>query len=219
MSATWICMCGHNFTDYGAVSGEVICCPKCGAILGEALPTHFESPTTFQSELPSERVLLASPEVAVQATEPPARSSRRAPSDELREPDIRINRARVWVWRLCLVFGVSIVALVIIGAFHTGQLGDESPLTAAQIQVKALTIVCDAYKAKHAKHPDSLATLLDRDEFGTVWLDDHTKLIDPWMRPYQYDAKGPNNKGLHPDIWVVSPNGRTIGNWQKMRER
>ena len=81
---------------------------------------------------------------------------------------------------------------------------------------KVLAIVCDAYKVRHGKYPDKLTTLLQRDEFGVNWIDDPAKLIDPWGRMYQYDAKGQRNNGLHADIWVVTPDGTIIGNWPRM---
>src|SRR5262245_25949037 len=97
MSATWTCICGTTFIDYGAVSGDVIRCPECGFVVGESLPTQFESRTTFQSEPPPERVALASPEVAVQATEPPAKLCYAPDIDELAAPDIRVKSHRSWI--------------------------------------------------------------------------------------------------------------------------
>jgi Type II secretion system (T2SS), protein G len=215
MSATWTCICGTTFLDYGA-GGDVIRCPECGFVVGESLPTHFESPVTFQSELPPERVALASPEVAVQATEPTVKSSSTTTIDELAEPDIRVKADRSWI--IWLAFGIVFcaVAFLVSGYLWVGQLGVDQRDT-AQIQVKALAVVCDAYKVKHGKYPDTLATLLERDEFGAIWLDDPAKLIDPWGRRYQYDPKGTNNNGLHPDIWVVTPDdGTIIGNWPRL---
>jgi type II secretory pathway pseudopilin PulG len=166
---------------------------------------------------------------AVQA-EPPALPSRKEVMDELAVPDIRVKADRLWIIRWLGIAIILITFLSYAAAFFLGPMGGgSSQFDTAQIQVKAIAIVCDAYKEKNAKYPETLATLLVRDEFGTIWIDDPAKLIDPWGRPYQYDAKGPNNKGLHPDIWVVTPDdgwwlgiwradprGKTIGNWPKL---
>lgn len=80
-----------------------------------------------------------------------------------------------------------------------------------------LTSVCDAFKVKHLRYPDNLNELLVRDQFNIVWVDDSSRLLDPFGKPYQYDKNGPRNKGLHPDIWHVAPDGTMIGNWPNGR--
>jgi hypothetical protein len=48
---------------------------------------------------------------------------------------------------------------------------------------------------------------------------DADSLLDPWGKRFEYDPKGPRNKGAKPDIWSTGPdkadeNG-IIGNWTK----
>ncbi len=43
---------------------------------------------------------------------------------------------------------------------------------------------------------------------------------DPWGNPYEYDAQGPRNKGIKPDVWSAGPDGNSgteddIGNWKE----
>src|SRR5262249_22410944 len=217
MSATWTCICGTTFLDYGAIDGDVIRCPECGFVVGESLPTQFESPTTFQSEPPPARVTLASPEVAVQATEPSMKPRSQAVIDELAEPDIRVKPERLKI-KLAIVLGFIFCGMPCLATYFLLCLPpvvDSEPT--ALVQVHALSAFCAAYQGNNGDFPATLATLLQQDKLGVIHVDDPAKLIDPWGRLYQYDPKGPNNKGLQPDIWVVTPKGKLIGNWQPKR--
>lgn len=215
MSATWTCICGKSFSVDEWRQGQLVKCPACEFVLGEALPAHFESPTTFQVE-PTPRTLLANPEVAVQTAAPRVRAMGIA-IDELGEPDIRVKaRFRLGVTLLCLLLGIAacnVVVIVYLVEYPKGSTLKDVALT----QTKALAHVCGTFQVKHGRFPDTLNELLQRDEHGNIWIADPAMLIDPWGQPYQYDPKGPNHDGLRPDIWVVTPDGMTIGNWPKAR--
>src|SRR5947208_3268281 len=129
----------------------------------------------------------------------------------------RQRRAAFTLMEMLIVVAIIVALAGIGGFFIMGQLSSAQKDT-AQVQVKALTQVCDAYKTKHNKNPDSLQALLQKDEFGIKWMDDPAKLIDPWGRQYQYDASGPQNQGDHADIWCDPTDGTPrIGNWPKVR--
>ena len=87
----------------------------------------------------------------------------------------------------------------------------------AAAQIRILAISCDAYKLKHNKYPETLQTLLTKYEFGIIYINDPTLLIDPWGRPIQYDPSGPNNQGLKPEIWFLDEKRKEIGNWPKQK--
>ena len=56
---------------------------------------------------------------------------------------------------------------------------------------------------------------------GGPYLETPDALIDPWGQPYQYNAQGPMNNGMKPDIWAVpktNPNNK-IGNWSKLQQQ
>jgi general secretion pathway protein G len=118
-----------------------------------------------------------------------------------------------------LVVVAIIVALAGIGGFFLlGQLGGaQEDLAQAQVS-GALTSACQAYKIKHNDYPDNLQVLLQKDALGGPWLESQDALMDPWSHPYQYDKTGQKNQGMKPDIWTVSPNQKTIGNWPKPRQ-
>ncbi len=80
--------------------------------------------------------------------------------------------------------------------------------------MSALTQASQAYFIKNREWPQSLADLLKKDGNGVgPYLENKDALLDPWMKPFQYDPAGPKNKGLKPDIWTVTPEKVVIGNW------
>jgi general secretion pathway protein G len=129
----------------------------------------------------------------------------------------RRRRSAFTLMEMLIVVAIIVALAGIGGFFIMGQLEGAKKDT-AQIQVKAIATVCDAYRVKHNKYPDTLPVLLQKDEYGMIWMDDPNKLIDPWGRPYQYDASGQQNQGLHADVWTDPPDasGR-IGNWPRMQ--
>lgn len=84
---------------------------------------------------------------------------------------------------------------------------------AAKAQVIVLTQAAQAYFIKNQKWPQSLQALVERDDFGTQYIEKKEHLLDPWKKPFLYDPTGPKNEGLKPDIWSVTPSKAIIGNW------
>ena len=87
----------------------------------------------------------------------------------------------------------------------------------AKLQLKVLTTATAAYKLKYGDFPDKLQLLVQPPD-GAPYLNGKEELIDPWGRPYEYDAKGPKHKGLLPDIWSLGSRpkeGTIIGNWSE----
>jgi len=78
-----------------------------------------------------------------------------------------------------------------------------------------LTKACQNYELNYSQRPGNLSVLLQKGERGGPYLESRDFLIDPWGREYQYNAQGPRNETLKPDIWTVDPDGREIGNWGK----
>jgi hypothetical protein len=94
---------------------------------------------------------------------------------------------------------------------------EEGKKKIARSQALELTKACDTYNINHGQWPPNLEVLLLNDGVGGPYLKDPGALVDPWNQPYQYDPQGPNNDGLEPDIWSLSPHG-PIGNWPGSRK-
>jgi hypothetical protein len=94
-----------------------------------------------------------------------------------------------------------------------GPGAEEEKIKVARAQLQTLTTALDAYRLNNGEYPASLAALAEpqpNDKPALLKADD---LKDPWGQPYQYDAAGPKHKGDRPDVWCVTPSGKTIGNW------
>lgn len=215
MSATWTCICGYTFTDYGAVAGDVIHCPTCGYLVGEAMPTRYDEMTAIEAE-PVERVVLASPEVAVQAADPLAKAAVSVALDQPADVDIRIksNSSPFPLWLKIVGCLLLPIVLVLYCVQTPGQVSGQRDAAFAQIN-GPLTQACTAYHVRHGEFPETLDKLLERDQFGQIYLEKPDALIDPWGKRYQFDPKGPRNNGEKPDIWTVHADGTVIGNWPK----
>jgi hypothetical protein len=88
----------------------------------------------------------------------------------------------------------------------------------ATADVRTFTLAAHAYEVKYGERPATLETLMTPPNGRPAFLEPKKEnLIDPWGRPYKYDAKGPHNNGLKPDIWSEGPdpNDKTkvIANW------
>src|SRR5262245_23384393 len=102
-------------------------------------------------------------------------------------------------------------ALLVLGMAFTTQVRSESDekkkIEAAKARVKILTDAVEVYHFKHGQYPPKLQALVDA-KFVMP-----EAVIDPWKKEYKYDPAGKKNQGKRPDIWTVTPDKKTIGNW------
>jgi general secretion pathway protein G len=114
-----------------------------------------------------------------------------------------------------LVVVAIIVVLAGVGGYYLLPRVDEAKEKTALSQVKGpLTMAAESYKLNNDSYPPSLEALTQAQPNGGQPLLERDALLDPWSKPYRYDAAGTNNGGLKPDIWADGPNG-PIGNWSK----
>jgi hypothetical protein len=81
----------------------------------------------------------------------------------------------------------------------------------ARAQALQLTAAAQAFHVKFGDPPARLNDLVKPPEGKPVV--EPAALVDPWGKPFQFDARGPKNGGLRPDVWTVTPQGKVIGNW------
>jgi general secretion pathway protein G len=88
----------------------------------------------------------------------------------------------------------------------------------AKVDVRTLAEACQAFQAQHGELPASLEVLTQPQADGQLATLETSSLLDPWFRPYQYQAQGQHNAATgKPDIWSQGPRpgdpNSIIGNW------
>lgn len=133
----------------------------------------------------------------------------------LRKNEIqRVVRQGFTLMEVLVVVAIILILASLGGYYVMGQL-HESRKSEAKIQVRTLTTACENYELNYRQRPPSLNALLQKGEYGGPYLKNADVLIDPWGKQYQYNAQGPRNNGMFPDVWTTDPDGREIGNWGK----
>ena len=80
----------------------------------------------------------------------------------------------------------------------------------AKAGAMALDQATQMYFKDHNHWPQSLQDLLQKDDNGGPYVQGDA-LQDPWGQMYQYDATGPRNQGMKPDIFTQPPGNRIDG--------
>ena len=103
---------------------------------------------------------------------------------------------------------------------NTDKQAEENKEVAARLRADQLAKALAIYAVdRDGVYPASLEDLLQKDKDGGPYLADRKDLLDPWGKKYQFDPKGPKNLGAKPDVWTVTPGGKTIGNWMALKEK
>jgi uncharacterized protein (TIGR03067 family) len=95
---------------------------------------------------------------------------------------------------------------------------EEAKERATLAQAKLLTAACDIYKIDTGNYPPTLEALTKPIHEGGRPIIEASVLRAKVGGAFNYDAAGPKNGGLRPDIWVKGPDG-DIGNWMKELKR
>ena len=133
----------------------------------------------------------------------------------LRKTEIqKIVRQGFTLMEVLVVVAIILILASLGGYYVMGQLA-EARKSEAKVQVRTLQKACENYELNYRQRPSSLSVLLQKGDLGGPYLTNRDVLLDPWGREYQYNAQGPRNNGMFPDIWTTDPDGKEIGNWGK----
>jgi general secretion pathway protein G len=122
-----------------------------------------------------------------------------------------VARAAFTLMEMLIVVAI-IVALAGLGGYYLMGQYNNAKKNAAKLKADVITKACTTYEVNYGQRPASLEVLLQPDSMGGPYLMSQDALLDPWGRPYSYNAQGPHNNGLQPDVWSDTPYGQ-IGNW------
>jgi hypothetical protein len=104
------------------------------------------------------------------------------------------------------------VVLLLFCFTHVSE-ADDVKVNAAKVQIIQIEKAVQTYYIQNGEYPKELKEL----EKGNPPFVKPGSLIDPWKNPYKYDAEGPKNDNMKPDIWTVTPDKKTIGNWPEKK--
>lgn len=95
---------------------------------------------------------------------------------------------------------------------------ESKEMRSARFGVLLITRKLAEYHADNQAYPERLEALTLAEGGKKPYLSP-SALVDPWKRPYQYDAAGKRNEKKRPDVWSKGPDekpGQEIGNWTSM---
>lgn len=111
-----------------------------------------------------------------------------------------------------LVVVAIIVVLASLGtAFLLPQL-EGAKDKAAKIKAVEIGQAAQRFYVNNERWPASVQELTQPGPDGKAMMPEEG-ILDPWGKPYTFDANGPNHQGAAPDVYTTNPGGKTIGNW------
>jgi general secretion pathway protein G len=126
-------------------------------------------------------------------------------------------RAAFTLMEMLVVVAILVVLAGAGGVIYMRYLEDARKDT-AKAQCKILAEAAESYNIRYGSYPPSLESLTTQMQDGSKPYLENTALIDPWGRPYQYQAPGSHHPATGgPDVWsqggnAADPNGM-VGNW------
>lgn len=125
----------------------------------------------------------------------------------------RAGRRAAFTLLEVLIVVAILVVLAGVSSIYVFRYLDDAKEKRVKMDLETLTKACQAYEANKGAKPESLTVLVQPGDGGKPYIEDQEKLMDPWGKPYNYDANGGRNNGLKPDISTTTPDGITLGNW------
>jgi general secretion pathway protein G len=86
----------------------------------------------------------------------------------------------------------------------------------AYTNMKTISDACVNYSVNNGSFPPDLQSLCQaQPNGGPPIFANQDAITSPWGAnvQYQYDPSGSHHSGSQPDLWVVSPKGVTVNNW------
>jgi len=110
--------------------------------------------------------------------------------------------------------------MVVLSTLPVFKQAREEKVQTTRKLLEGLDKLVQQYKLTLGDYPKSLDLLATSPGAGVPPFVRPELLKDPWGRPFQYDVKGPKNKGGKPDLWSLGPpdqKGAPIGNWDEKK--
>lgn len=89
---------------------------------------------------------------------------------------------------------------------------DKAKVAQAQGNINMLGMGIREYEIMNGDYPSSLDGLLNESK-GGPFLEKKSIPMDPWGKPYVYQAPGANNTHTF-DLSCTSPKGQSVNNWE-----
>jgi len=123
-------------------------------------------------------------------------------------PGFTLMEVMVVVAILVVLAGVSSIAVF--------RYLDASKIKRAKVDVRTIENACKMYRLDNGNFPNSLQDLISGSK---PYLENGEEaILDPWGRPYVYDASGRQSGPNRVDVSTTDPDNNVIGNWQSTRE-
>lgn len=134
------------------------------------------------------------------------------------------QRAFTLIELLLVLVILGILAAIVVPKF-SGRT-EQARQAAAQTQIANFSTALDAYEVDNGKYPqgkNGLNDLVSEPRDAQSWKGPYLKDIplDPWQKPYLYQAPGKNNSSSY-DLSSMGPDGREntdddVTNWQRKK--
>jgi len=131
----------------------------------------------------------------------------------IRRVDERVNRRRAGFTLLEVMIVVAIIVILVgAGGVYVWRSYEDAQKGVAKTTATQISSAAQQFKLQFQRLPENIEELFQPPDGHTPFIEQKA-LQDPWGNPFRYDASGPRNGGMKPDVWAVAPDGSECGNW------